>query len=134
MQLELSGLLSGLLGKTKKWSIDPKYQIMSIISGFILLLCLIIPNLAPSLNFSRFYAITLLFLSPCFVIGGELLVDIAGTLWKRMTKKHFFGNIKKATKILLFIVIVGYFLTQSGFVNIVAGCCSFIFFIGLLSG
>jgi len=114
-------LLSRLLEKTKNWSIDPKYQIMSIASGFILLLCLIIPNLAPSLNFSRFYAITLLILSPCFVIGGELLVDVAGTLWKKMTKKHFFGNIKKTTKILLFTVTVGYFLTQSGFVNIVLG-------------
>ena len=94
---------------------------MSIVSGFILLLCLVIPNLAPSLNFSRFYAITLLFLSPCFVMGGELVIDSAGALWKKITKKHFLGNIKKATKILLFIVIVGYFLSQSGFVNVVTG-------------
>ena len=114
-------LLLGLLGKNKKWSIDPKYQIMIIVSGFILLLCLIIPNLAPSLNFSRFYGITLLILSPCFVIGGELLVDIAGTFVKKRTEKHFFGNFKKGTKMLLFAVIVGYFLTQSGFVNIVMG-------------
>ncbi len=114
-------LFSRLLEKTKKWTIDPKYQIMSIASGFILLLCLIVPNLAPSLNFSRFYAITLLILSPCFVIGGELLVDIAGTLSKKMTEKHSFGSIKKATKILLFAVIAGYFLTQSGFANIVLG-------------
>ena len=117
----LVGLLAGLLGKSKKWSIDPKYQIMCIISGFILLLCLIIPNLGSSLNFSRFYAITLLFLSPCFVMGGELVIDSAGALWKRMTKKHFIKNIKKATKILLSIVIVGYFLSQSGFVNIFTG-------------
>jgi uncharacterized membrane protein len=114
-------LLSGLLRKNKKWSIDLKYQIMIIISGFILLLSLIIPNLAPSLNFSRFYAITLLILSPCFVIGGELLVDLAATFVKRTTEKHFFEHIKKATKILLFAVIIGYFLTQSGFVNLVAG-------------
>jgi uncharacterized membrane protein len=115
------GLLLGLLGKTKKWSIDPKYQILCILSGFILLLCLAVPNLAPSLNFSRFYAITLLCLSPCFVMGGELVIDSAGILWKRMTKKRFLGNIKKATEILLFIVIVGYFLSQSGFVNVVIG-------------
>lgn len=116
-----AGLLAGLLGKTKKWSIDPKYQIMCIVSGFILLLCLVIPNLAPSLNFSRFYAISLLFLSPCFVMGGELVVDIAGALWKRVTKKRFLANIKVATKILLCIVLFGYFLSQSGFVNIVVG-------------
>ena len=94
---------------------------MFIVSAFILLLCIVIPNLAPSLNFSRFYAITLLILSPCFVIGGEMVVDITGALWKKITKKHFLGNIKKVTKILLFIVIVGYFVSQLGFVNIVVG-------------
>ncbi len=115
------GILIGLLRKTKKWFIDPKFQIMFIVSAFILLLCIVIPNLAPSLNFSRFYAITLLILSPCYVIGGELVVNIAGALWKKITKKRFLGNIKKGTKILLFIVIVGYFLSQSGFINIVVG-------------
>jgi uncharacterized membrane protein len=115
------GLLTGLLGKKKKWPFDLKYKIMSIGSGFILLLCLVIPNLAPSLNFSRFYAITLLFLSPYFVMGGELVIDSAGALWRRTTKRRFFANMKKATTILLFIVIVGYFLSQSGFVNVVTG-------------
>ena len=38
-----------------------------------------------------------------------------------MTDKHFLGSMKKVTKIILFAVIVGYFLTQSGFVNIVLG-------------
>ena len=111
----------GLLVKSKKWSIDPKYQIMCILSGVILLLCLIVPNFAPTLNFTRFYAITLLFLSPCFVMGGELVVDIAGALWKRVTNRRFLVNIKKVTKILLCIVLIGYFLSQLGFVNIVTG-------------
>jgi uncharacterized membrane protein len=115
------GLLAGLFGKTKKWSIDPKYQILSILSGLILLLCLVLPNLGPSLNFSRFYAITLLLLSPCFVMGGELVIDIAKTFWQRMTNKCFLVNAKKATKILIFVVLIGYFLSQSGFVNIVTG-------------
>ena len=115
------GFLAGLIGKTKKWSIDPKFQIICIVSSLVLLLCLVIPNLAPSLNFSRFYAITLLFLSPCFVFGGEVVIDIAGALWKRTMKKWFVSNIKKATKIFLFIVIAGYFLSQSGFANIVLG-------------
>ena len=115
------GLLGGLLVKSKKWSIDPKYQIICILSGFILLLCLFVPNLGSSLNFTRFYAISLLFLSPCFVMGGELVVDIIGAFLKRITKRRFLVNIKQITKVLLCIVIVGYFLSQSGFVNIVAG-------------
>lgn len=115
------GLIARSLRKTKKWSTDPQFRIICILSGFILLLCLAIPNLGPSLNFTRFYAITFLFLSPCFVIGGELVVDIAGALWKRSTAKCFSVNVKKATKILLYIVLIGYFLSQSGFINIITG-------------
>jgi uncharacterized membrane protein len=111
----------GLLVKSKKWSIDPKYKIMCFVSGVILVLCLVIPNLAPSLNFTRFYAITILILSSCFVLGGEVVVDFFEALWKRMTNKRISVDIKKITKILLCIVLVGYFLSQSGFVNIVAG-------------
>jgi uncharacterized membrane protein len=121
LAIGLLGLLVNKLVKTKKWSIDPQYQTLCFLSGFILILCLAIPNLAPSLNFTRFYAITLLFLSPCFVMGGELVVDIAGTLWKKIAIRRFLVTNKRVTKILLCIVLFGYFLSQSGFVNIIAG-------------
>ncbi len=117
----LVGLSLSLLLKSKKWSIDPKYQILCVLSGVILLLCLVLPNFAPTLNFTRFYAISLLFLSPCFVMSGELIVDIAEALWKRVTKGFFRKNTKKITKLLLCVVLIGYFLSQSGFVNFVAG-------------
>lgn len=115
------GLVFYFLRKTKRWNIDPHYQIISVLSGFILLLCIVVPGLGPSLNFTRFYAFVILFLAPCFVMGGELLVDFVGTFLKKITNKNLLLNTKKITKILLSIVLIGYFLSQSGFINIVTG-------------
>jgi uncharacterized membrane protein len=117
----------GLLKKVKESSMDSGYQLMSIASSFILSLCLFIPNLAPSLNFSRFYAIALLLLSPFFVMGGELMINTAGVFWRRMTQKRFVINTRKASEIVLYVVLVGYFFSQSGLINIVLGAAPLYF-------
>lgn len=110
-----------LLLNSKKLTLDPKYRILSILSALTLFLALVIPNFAPSLNFSRYYAITILFLAPCFVLGGETLVGISESILKRATKQRLMINTNRISTILLCTVLVGYFLSQSGFVNLVAG-------------
>jgi uncharacterized membrane protein len=112
----------GLLFQSGKMKLDSKYRTISIVSAVILFLCVVIPNLAPALQFARFYAISLLFLAPCFVLGGNTLVDILASLLKRLTRQRFPKNTRiQIVPALLCMVLVGYFLSQSGFINFVTG-------------
>lgn len=111
-----------LLFKPEKTGFDSKYRIVVIASAIILLLCVAIPNFAPALNFSRFYAVTILLLAPCFVLGGETLVDVSENLLKRATSQRFLVNTHtQIKKVLLCTVLIGYFLSQSGFINFATG-------------
>jgi len=104
--------------KPKETGLDPKYRIMSILSAIILFLGVAAPNFAPSLNFTRFYAITLLFLAPCFVLGGKTLFDLSKNVWTRAKGQHDHRNAHVHIEMLLIaIVLSAYFLSQSGFVN-----------------
>ena len=51
-----------------------EFRIILILSAIILFFSLIQTNIAKVLNFTRFYAITLLSFSPCFVFGGLALI------------------------------------------------------------
>ena len=91
----------------------------------MLLSCLIIPNLAPCLNFTGFYAIALLFGS-CFVKGGELTVNGLNAFRKRLTK-YCPSEASRTVTVLLSCLLVCFFFSQSGFVNLIAGLRLFLF-------
>jgi uncharacterized membrane protein len=113
------GILSLLL-QPGKMKLDLKYRIISIVSAVILFSCFVIPNLALQLRFSRFYALSLLFLAPCFVLGGNTLVNVLTAFLKRLTHQHFPKNTRiQIVPTLLCLLLVGYFLSQSGFINFV---------------
>jgi uncharacterized membrane protein len=105
--------------KPQKAKLDPTYSILLIMSSVVLFLSLAVPNLAPALNFSRFYQLALLFLAPCFVLGGQAFVDSFTDLLRRATRRSFLGNTHKIGTVLVCAVLVGYFLSQSGFINCV---------------
>jgi uncharacterized membrane protein len=112
------GILVYLL-KPAKAKIDPRYRAMAILSAVILFLSFAIPNLEPALNFTRFYAISLLFLAPCFVSGGATLVGISKNAFRRITGRRPLSNRNNqvGTVLLCAVVLVGYFISQSGFIN-----------------
>jgi uncharacterized membrane protein len=117
----LVGILILLL-KPAKTKLDIEYRTAAIVSAVILFLCLVVPNIAPALNFQRFYAITLLFLAPCFVLGGATLVDISENVLKRAIRRRSLSNThKQLGTVVLCAVLIGYFLSQSGFINCVTG-------------
>jgi uncharacterized membrane protein len=105
--------------KSQKAKLDPTYRILLIMSSVVLFLSLAVPNVAPALNFSRFYQLSLLFLAPCFVLGGQVFADSFAGLLRRATRRSFLGNTHKIGTVLVCAVLVGYFLSQSGFVNFV---------------
>jgi uncharacterized membrane protein len=110
--------------RPKGTGISAQYGVIMIIAGIILATSSIAPSLASRLNFTRFYASTLLFLSPCFVLGGQMLLATIGRAWtkiKRLLKRQIPSKNKGIDLGLLLIAIIlsGYFLSQVGFVNYV---------------
>jgi len=134
INLALSGLatLSLIIGVfaiiffSKKLEISGKYRLLTIFGAILLAGSFSVPMIARTLNFTRFYAIALLFLSPCFALGA---LSVLKTLQDKIRK----GNSEqekimtslnkhgKATLLLVAILLGAYFLSQSGFVNYVTG-------------
>ena len=115
------GVLAIIL-RPKGTGISAQFRVMLIIAAIILVVSLIAPSIASILNFTRFYGITLLFLSPCFVLGGQTLLATMGKAWtkiKRPLKRQIASKSKNIDLVLLLIAIIlsAYFLSQVGFVN-----------------
>ncbi len=122
-------LIIGVLAITlrpKGTGIFAQYRVMSIATAIILAVAFIAPSIATILDFTRVYGITLLFLSPCFVLGGQALLATIGKAWekiKRPLKRQSASKSKNIDLVLLLIAILlcAYFLSQAGFVNRVTG-------------
>jgi len=100
----------GLVTKRTRIRIEKEYFILSLTAMMLLAMLILVPGLANALNMTRFYHILLFFLAPFCVIGAEFIVKV---LSKR--EKEF------AVSALLLIVLVPYFLFQTGFVYEVTG-------------
>ncbi len=116
-------LIIGVLS-IKGHRISAQYKVMITIAGIILVASFIAPSIASSLNFTRFYGITLLFLSPCFVLGGKTLLVITEKAWTKIKltlKRKTISKSKNLNLVFLLIAILlsAYFLSQVGFINLV---------------
>ena len=100
----------GLIAKRVKIRLDRDFFIFNLIAMLILALLILVPGLAETMNMTRFYHVLLFFLAPLCVIGAEFVV---GLVSKRESKIW--------ASILLLIVLVPYFLFQTGFVYEVTG-------------
>ncbi len=119
--LVVVGILK-LLFKPKKTGIDLIGRTIITASAILLFMSFALPNFAPSLNLDRFYAISLLFLAPCFALGSKGLLDIGKSVWKGVSHKNVSElKIDRIQTTILCIVLVSFLLTQSGLVNRVTG-------------
>jgi len=115
-----------LIVKGKKTGFEAEYRLMSICAMFVLIMCLAIPNFAGVLlDLTRFYAITIIFLAPFFVVGGETVFN---WMKKAMTpavnkvfQKPSFLSRKGLALQMISIVLVASFLFGVGFVEHVTG-------------
>jgi uncharacterized membrane protein len=117
-----------IIFRKKRTGIFDRFRVLSIFAAIILGVSYIAPSIATKFNFTRFYGFTLLFLSPCFVIGGQfLLITIRKTFTKikraQPLKRQSASKMKNINLSLLLIAVIlgGYFLSQAGFVNRVTG-------------
>jgi uncharacterized membrane protein len=111
-----------IIFRLQKTGFDSNYRTIAVLSTILLFLSFALPNFAPSLNIDRFYAISLLFLAPCFVLGFNVLLDASKKAWQKISSQHFSRNRpERIGTVLLCVVLVSFFLTQTGFVNRITG-------------
>ncbi|MCJ7445736.1 MAG: DUF2206 domain-containing protein, partial [Methanotrichaceae archaeon] len=77
-----------IICKPERIGLDPAYRTITILSASILFLSLVLPNFARSLNLDRFYAVSLLFLAPCFVLGFNFAFNLSRNMLSRATSHH----------------------------------------------
>ena len=95
----------GLITKKVKHSIEKEFYIITLAAFTILILLIVVPGLANTLNMTRFYHILLFFLSPLCVLGADFLA-------KRLIKH----KNEMVVLSLLTVILVPYFLFQTNFV------------------
>jgi uncharacterized membrane protein len=104
----------GLVMKRTKIYGEKDYFLFILVSMTFLAALILIPGLANTMNMTRFYHILLFFIAPLFVIGAELVV-----------KEVFKRKSMFLTSVLLLIVLIPYFVFQTGFVYEVTGIQNF---------
>ena len=109
---------------SRKMGISDKYRSAIGFAAVIFAISYVFPAFAATLNFTRYYAITMLMLSPCFAIGILSVfkfVRNAARKGNRSQERDFFfvGKTGKMAMLLVAIILGAYFLSQSGFVNYV---------------
>jgi uncharacterized membrane protein len=100
----------GLVTKRVTIRIDKEYFMLVLAAMALLAMLIVVPGLAKTLNMTRFYHILLFYLAPLCVLGAEVIVKL---IFKR--------NKELKVYILLIILLVPYFLFQSGFIYEITG-------------
>jgi len=95
----------GLVTKRIRIYLEKEYFAFSLMAMIFLSALILVPGLANTLNMTRFYHLLLFFLAPFCVMGAKLIVKPVPK-----EKNEFVAFI------LLLIVLVPYFLFQTGFV------------------
>jgi uncharacterized membrane protein len=108
----------GYLTKAKRSLFSLEYGAMALISIIVIFATILVPFFAGSLNSSRLYQFTIVFLAPFCVIGAimisDLLAKVSPILSSRRSRKLFSGT-------LISIVLVAYFLFNTGFIYEITG-------------
>jgi uncharacterized membrane protein len=130
--LEGAVLLSLVIGipiviiLSRRMEISDKYAGITIFGAVLLAVSFLFPSVAATLNFTRLYGISLLFLSPCFAIGALGLLKIIQSILRKRNKNHknniaFLNKHGKTALVLVAVLLSAYFLSQYGFVNYATG-------------
>ncbi|MFX1539018.1 MAG: DUF2206 domain-containing protein, partial [Promethearchaeota archaeon] len=103
-----------LITKRKNIQLEREYFIFTVMAVLILGALIAVPGLSGTMNMTRFYHLLLFFLAPLCVLGAKSLAKLVAG---RQTQL--------GASILLLIVLVPYFLFQTGFVYEVTGTQSY---------
>jgi len=105
----------------KRIGLSDKYKLLTIFATIMLAAALFFPMIALNLNFTRFYAISLLFLSPSLAMGVFTVQRMVQHVFRKskenLRDKIIYLNTHGKTLILAALIVFAYFLSQSGYVN-----------------
>jgi len=104
------GFIRLIIKKTENYKIGKERFVLLLTAMVFLFMLILIPGLSRTMNMTRFYHILLLLLAPLYAIGGEFIINL---VFKRK-------NIIAASSLLL-VIIVPYFLFQTGLLYEVVG-------------
>jgi uncharacterized membrane protein len=92
-----------------------EYKILGYVALAFLVSLIIVPGLSDTMNMTRFYHILLFFIAPMCVVGVSIIVSSGVRVFKPLLKilKH---NEPLVVSVLSLIIIIPYFLFQTGFV------------------
>lgn len=100
----------GLVFKRTRTRLENEYFWLSLVAMVLLGALVLVPGLATSFRMTRFYHVLLFFLAPFCVIGASVIIRLA-----------FRQERELAVSFLLLIVLLPYFLFQTGVVYEVTG-------------
>ena len=112
--------------RPKRIGTSSQYNLMVIVAALILAVSFVAGPIAATLDFARVFNITMLFLSPCFVVGSEIILETIKSAWTKVKRAlQVQRNVKNTNRnrvfLLIAILIGAYFLSQSGFINRTTG-------------
>lgn len=112
------GVIVALI-KPRKFSLNSEFRLLVILSGGLLFLCIAVPNLAPTLDFTRFYQITILVLALSFGLGGMFFIQVVERISKPLLAKRVTGGDLDLR--IMALILVAFLAFQVGFVNRLSG-------------
>jgi len=113
--LIIIGLLASLM-KRRMSFFDDEYNFLAFLNVFLIVACVVVPNFADTFNMTRFYHVSLFFLAPFCISGGIALLRL-------LSRKRVKDSCLRSIVVLM--VILPFFLFQTGFVYEVTGEASF---------
>jgi len=112
----------GLFTGYKKSNFNTNFRVLSYSSLFLMFISIITPRFAASLNMTRIYHIALFFLSPFCILGAEFLTGfLNSSLYSNRLKQKPHINTDKLYAIFTTLILVPYFLFNTGFVYEITG-------------
>ncbi len=103
--LIIIGFLATFLKKKNK-PFDNDFTFLMLLNLLLITASIVVPYFATTFNLSRFYQVALFFLAPLCLLGG---ITILAPL-KRIINTKYFASV------VLIVVLIPYFLFQTGFV------------------
>jgi uncharacterized membrane protein len=110
-----------LVSTRKRLGPNQLYFSGTLASMLLLVFSIAIPNFSTTLNMTRIFAIALFFLAPMLVLGGETLFNLILRMLSRLHKGLSWGRVQRICLVLIALLIVVFFLFQSGFIFALVG-------------
>lgn len=109
-----------LIWRPGKIKLNPEFFYMTLGGTGLILASIVLPYFSDSLNATRIYQIALFFLSPALIIGGMALFEGAAKVFGGRRVRQLRAS-SGAAVLLLSLVLIGYFLFNTGFIQEVTG-------------